>query len=229
MFFSSYSENAVLAHLFQNQDIINIGDSAGLLQSANPGVLWIALHTAVPGEAGDQTTNEVAYTSYARVAIERKISEWSVVGNVVTNIAAVQFPTATGGSATATHFSVGVDNGATFGVNDVLCYGALPSPLTITSGVQPQLAAGALAIAPFTTLSPENIAMKVWQYVIESGYTAEQLMRVLTAVAAGKTDIVSAGGGSATVTFRDIADAKNRVTAGVTGSERTTITLNATP
>lgn len=146
MSFSDYFENAVLAHVFQNLDIVNLGDAAGLVPSAVEGDVYVALHTASPGEAGDQTTNEVSYTSYARVAVQRKPIAWSVVGNTVTNIAAVQFPTSTGGTATATHFSVGVDNGLTLGVHNIICYGALPSPLTITSGVQPQFAAGALVI-----------------------------------------------------------------------------------
>ena len=104
------------------------------------------------------------------------------------------------------------------------------SPVTFVGSATVR-ATGNLAgdITPFTTLSPENLALKVWQYVIESGYSAEQIMRVLTSVAAGKSDIVAGGGGSATVTFRDLADTKNRVAAGMTGSERTTITLNVTP
>jgi hypothetical protein len=104
------------------------------------------------------------------------------------------------------------------------------SPVTFVGSATVR-ATGSLAgdITPFTTLSPENLAQKVWQYVIESGYSAEQIMRVLTSVAAGKSDIVAGGGGSATVTFRDLADTKDRVSAGMTGSERTTITLNVTP
>lgn len=80
---------------------------------------------------------------------------------------------------------------------------------------------------PFTTLSPENLANAVWRQVLESGFTAEQLMRLLTAVAAGKTDIDTSGP-NPIVTFRDLADTKNRVTATMTGSERTTVTKNLT-
>jgi hypothetical protein len=145
MTFSNYYENAVLAHLFQNLAIANIGDGTGLDKSATDGDLWVALHTASPGEAGGQTTSEAAYTSYARVPIARDVS-WTVTANQVTNAAAVQFPTSTGGTATVTHFSVGVDDGVTLGVNTMIAFGALASPLTIVSGVQPQFAAGALVI-----------------------------------------------------------------------------------
>src|ERR1035438_9604263 len=33
--------------------------------------LWVALHTADPGNAGNQTTSEAAYTGYARIATQR--------------------------------------------------------------------------------------------------------------------------------------------------------------
>lgn len=75
-------------------------------------------------------------------------------------------------------------------------------------------------------LSPEALADAVWKRAIETGYQADEIMRVLAAVAAGKTDIVPGSGGSATVIFRDLSDSKNRVTATMTGSERTTITVD---
>ena len=139
-------ENAVLRHLFLNSDIQNIGDATGLVGSTQPGSFWIALHSANPGEPSTQQTNEISYTSYARVAMNRGTIDWTVTANQVTNAVQVQFPTCTGGTATATHFSVGVDDGLVLGVNTLVAYGALASPLTITNGVQPQFAAGALVI-----------------------------------------------------------------------------------
>lgn len=61
---------------------------------------------------------------------------------------------------------------------------------------------------------------------IESSMTLRQAMKVLLAVAAGKTDITDLGGGSASVKFRDVGDSKDVVTASMTGSERTTVTLD---
>lgn len=75
-------------------------------------------------------------------------------------------------------------------------------------------------------LSPQNLATAVWEKAIETGWNAEQILRVLGAVAAGKTDIVDLGGGAASVVFRNIADTKNRITAGMIGSERNTITID---
>jgi hypothetical protein len=61
---------------------------------------------------------------------------------------------------------------------------------------------------------------------IESSMTLRQALKVLLAVAAGKTSITDLGGGSATVKFRDIGDSKDVITADMEGSERTTVTLN---
>lgn len=81
-------------------------------------------------------------------------------------------------------------------------------------------------ITPFTDLSPENLATAVWAKALEGAYSAGDIMRLLSAVAAGKTTIVDLGGGLATVTFRDINDTTDRVDADMTDSERTNVTLN---
>jgi hypothetical protein len=65
-----------------------------------------------------------------------------------------------------------------------------------------------------------------WTEVIESGLTAAEVLRIILAVQAGKTNIVDNGGGSATVTFRDVADTKNRVEADMQDSERIDVTLD---
>lgn len=77
-------------------------------------------------------------------------------------------------------------------------------------------------------LNDAGSATNPWTEVIESGYTATEVLRILLAVAAGKTNIVDLGGGTATVTFRNQADTKDRVTADMTGSERTTIAIDVT-
>lgn len=81
-------------------------------------------------------------------------------------------------------------------------------------------------ISPFTPLSPESLANAIMNKTIEGSYTFEQCMRLLTAVAAGKTTIVDLGGGLATVTFRDINDTQDRVEADMSNSERTNVTLD---
>jgi hypothetical protein len=51
-------------------------------------------------------------------------------------------------------------------------------------------------------------------------------IRLLLAVAVGKTNIVAGVPGSATVTFRDINDLSDRVTATMTGSERSGVLVD---
>lgn len=80
-------------------------------------------------------------------------------------------------------------------------------------------------ITPFTDLSPEGLAASVWGEILESGYTAKDLMRLLSSVAAGKTDINTAGP-DPIVTFRDLNDTANRVVATMSGSERASVTKN---
>lgn len=103
--------------------------------------LYLALHTADPGEAGSQTTSEATYTSYARVAVSRSGTGWTVSNPTATNADLIQFPTATGGSNTITHVSIGT---ASSGAGQILVSGALNSSLSVSSGIQPQFSAGAL-------------------------------------------------------------------------------------
>jgi hypothetical protein len=69
-------------------------------------------------------------------------------------------------------------------------------------------------------------AAQVWNYILDNGQTAAELMRLRASIDAGLTTVVDLGGGNATVTFRDLADTKDRVTAEMTGSERTSVTLD---
>ncbi|HPL78875.1 MAG TPA: hypothetical protein PKY40_07725 [Burkholderiaceae bacterium] len=61
-------------------------------------------------------------------------------------------------------------------------------PATATlSGTATPSAIGNLAgdITPYTELSPQNLASAVWSTVIEAGFTADQILRILSAHAAG--------------------------------------------
>jgi hypothetical protein len=141
MSMTNAAEHAFLDLLFLNVDWADIGDAAGLQNSATAGSFYISLHTADPGEAGTQSTSEVAYTGYARVAVARTAGGFTRTGSTVANTALVQFPQATGGTATATHFGIGTDS---TGAGNLLLKGALNSSLSISNGIQPQFAAGAL-------------------------------------------------------------------------------------
>lgn len=134
-------ENELLAHIFQNAAIALIGDATGLRGSTAAGSLYFALHTADPGEAGDQTTNEISYTGYARAAVARSGAGFDVTGNAVTLAATLSFPqrTDSGAEVTATHFSVGV---ASSGAGKVLYKGAISPTIPINENTTPQLGVG---------------------------------------------------------------------------------------
>jgi len=141
MSMSNASETKLLQLLFQNDAWDLVGDASGLQPSAIAGSLYVALHTADPGEAGDQTTNEAAYTGYARVAVARSAGGWSVSGATVSNVGTVQFGECTAGSATATHFSVGTGSA---GAGSIIYSGALSASRAISAGITPLFNPGTL-------------------------------------------------------------------------------------
>jgi hypothetical protein len=130
MSFSNTAETAVLDQVFKG---------TALPWNANSD-LWLALHTADPGEAGTAVTSEAAYTSYARVAVTRS-TDFTVSGNQVSNTSLEQFPQCTGGSETITHASIVTTSS---GAGTIIVRAALNSSISVSTGVQPQFASGAL-------------------------------------------------------------------------------------
>lgn len=130
---SNAHENAYLLLLFNATTFADIAENDTTSPATN---LYVSLHTADPGEAGDQSTNEIAYTDYARVAVARSGSGWTVTANSVSPAAAITFPAGTGGSGTATHFGVGT---ASSGVGVLLYSGTVTPNIVCGNGVTPQL------------------------------------------------------------------------------------------
>ena len=129
-------ENDLLELIFNATAIANIADNAGTSPLTN---LYVALHTSDPGEAGDQTTNECGYTSYARVAVARTSGGWTITANSVSPTANIDFPAATGGTETATHISIGTDS---TGTGKIIYYGAITPNISISTGVVPRISTG---------------------------------------------------------------------------------------
>jgi hypothetical protein len=100
-------ENDLLLLIFNNTNIANIGDATGLRGAVTPGSLFLSLHTADPGEGGDQTTNEVNYTGYARVAVARSGAGFVVTGNSVSPAANVDFGPCTANPSTYAYWAIG--------------------------------------------------------------------------------------------------------------------------
>lgn len=137
-------ETALLSLYFLNTDHANIGDAAGLQNSAAAGSFYISLHTADPGEAGSQTTSETAYTGYARVAVARSGAGWTVSGNNASNAAAVTFPNCSAApGAVLTHFGIGSD---VSGAGNLFFRGALTASYQPAIGNAPSFATGELDV-----------------------------------------------------------------------------------
>lgn len=128
-------ETDLLGLIYNAAAIQNIADNAA---TAPLTALQVTLHTADPGEAGDQTTSEVAYTGFARVAVARDTTGWTVTGNSVSPVNPIEFVEAPVGTTaqTATHASVGVNAS---GVSKILHSGALSPTISISDGVIPRI------------------------------------------------------------------------------------------
>jgi len=132
-------ENDFLKLIFNGTGIANLADNTATSPLTN---LYLSLHTADPGEAGDQTTSEISYTGYARVAVARTTGGFTVSANVVSLVADVVFGAMTAGAGgTITHFAIGT---AASGTGKVLWKGTYTPNQTVAVGVTPKINAGSL-------------------------------------------------------------------------------------
>lgn len=123
-----------------NTDLAGVGDAGGLRGSATPGNFYVALHTADPGDDGDQTTYEVAYSGYARQALARTSASWTFNDGAAEFAAAVTFPAPTSRGGRVTHYSLGT---AATGAGRIIHKGSLKAPVVVESGGDaPAVAAG---------------------------------------------------------------------------------------
>lgn len=135
-------ETALAALLFNNTTLANIGDATGLVGSSGAGSSQLALASVAYTDAGsDLSSNEIAYTGYARPTQTRNSSGWTVSGDTVSNAALIQFGEMTaGGPDTAVHVGLGL-----LATGNVMrLHQDLAADLVINNGVNPQFAIGAL-------------------------------------------------------------------------------------
>lgn len=95
-----------------------------------------SLQTADPGAGGTMSTNEIAYTSYGRVNVNRNSGGWTITTNSVSPVAAITFPAGTGGSGTAAFWCTGATGG---GATAILWSGTVTPNIVTGNGVTPQL------------------------------------------------------------------------------------------
>ena len=126
-------DNDLLKLIFNATGIANIADNAATSPLTN---LFVALHTSSPGAGGNQSTNEAAYTGYARVSVARTSSGFTISGSSVSPAANITFPAATGGSETETFWSIGT---ASSGAGKILYFGSISPTIPVVTGVSPVL------------------------------------------------------------------------------------------
>lgn len=133
MSFSDAAETAIMALIYNATAWANIADNAASSPNTN---IAVALHTADPGESGNMSSSEAAYTSYARVNVARTSGGWTVTGNSVSPAANIDFPAGTGGSGTITHFSTGKTGGGSAAIH---LSGTVTPNVVSGNGVTPRL------------------------------------------------------------------------------------------
>lgn len=127
---------------FENDVVLLTFNGTAYSWNANSS-LYISLHTGDPGEAGNQTTSECAFGSYARVAVARSGSGFTVSGDTASNAAVIAFPECTSGSETVTHVAIGTAASST---GQIIYKGALTASRAVSSGITLQFAIGALTV-----------------------------------------------------------------------------------
>ena len=199
---SNTFENSLLLLLFNNTNIANIGDATGIRGSTAAGNLWLALHTADPGEAGSAVTNECAYTGYARVAIARSGAGFVVTASAVSPAANADFPASDAtANETATHFSI-VNTAAGAGI--ILYSGIIGGPYKpftadtgdlVTSPAHGYAAGDRVVFEAIEGVAlPTGIAQGTRYFVIATGLTTDAF-KVSTTSGGAALDITAAGGG----------------------------------
>ena len=128
------ASNGWLNLLFQATTMTGVANNAS---SAPLTSLYASLHTADPTASGTQTSSEVAYTGYARVAVVRTSSGWTTASaQSVSPVASISFPAGTGGSGTVTYFGIG---SASSGAGSLFYSGTVTPNIVTGNGVTPIL------------------------------------------------------------------------------------------
>lgn len=127
-------EDDILKLIFNGTPIPNLADNAAAAPLSN---VYLSLHNADPGEGGSQSTSEVSYGGYARVAVSRNASGWVILNGSASPASAIEFGEMTSGTpSTATHAVIGT---AASGSGKILYKGSLTPAVALNVGVVPRL------------------------------------------------------------------------------------------
>lgn len=133
--------NSIINLMYRATAWANVADNAASAPLTNT---YVSLHVAdLTAATNSQAEDETAYTDYVRQAVARSTGWAAASGGATENAATISFPQCGASGAALTHVATGV--GAS-GATAVWHYGALNSPLAVSSGITPQFAAGALTV-----------------------------------------------------------------------------------
>lgn len=187
MLFGDTFRNDLAKLIFQATAIANIADNASVSALTN---LYVSLHSAWPASSGNQSTNEVSYTGYSRVAVARTSGGWSVTANAIQPVATIGFGQCTAGSATAMFAVVGT---AASGTGKILAFA--------TIGGAPQLVSAATtdtitAIAHGLAVDDRVVFYPGYNVTLPTGITEGTVYFVKTAGTSDTLTIAATSGGT---------------------------------
>ena len=199
--------------------VANVTDRAGKPAGARHPVAFMPARKA----GGIASRNEVTITitpAAANLAEGRNIAGAAAITFTVAD-AQLELVVSASGSAAISFTASGNLAGALFASGATAIQFTVPAALlgavadltgTATLTVSPTGTLTAIGHMSGTTedtgaLTAPNVATAVWQYIIESGYSAEEIVRIIASVTAGKSS-----GGPGSPVFRDLGDTKDRVT-----------------
>jgi len=133
----SVFSNDLLQLILNGVGIAGIADNAATSPLTN---LYLSLHTSDPGVVSDQSTSEATYQGYARQAVSRDTTGFTVSGRIASRASTVAFPASTG-SATETETFAAIGIAAT-GAGKILYVGPVTPPINVATGIAPQLTTG---------------------------------------------------------------------------------------
>lgn len=133
--------NSMLALLYNATAIADVAENDSSSPMTNT---YASLHTASLSASSNQSSNETAYTNYARQAVPRSTLGWDAPsGGATQNAAAIEFPQCGVTGATITSGAIGKDSS---GAGIIWHYGDLNASIAVSNQIQPRFPAGAVTI-----------------------------------------------------------------------------------
>jgi len=194
------------------QLIFNATNWTNIASSTGATNLYLSLHNADPGTSGNQTTNETAYSNYARVAVARSTAGWTVGGSAptvnVTNAASISFAQCGASGDTLYYVGFGLassGSGTLLGYAPIgpgagynfTCTSASPGVLTVP-GYTPTLNARVSIFQDASSTLPSGISEGTTYYV-GTAPGGNTLTLSTTAGNANPVNTSSVGNGFATI------------------------------